>query len=149
MNFWDSSAVVALLVEQPGSKAVGRILAEDTSMWVWWGTRLECVAALYRLGRERALSDSGVVSARSVLANLAAAWTEIDPSATIRDNAEALAVKYPLKAADALQLAAADLSLAGSADDSGFVCLDRQLASAALAEGLRVSPSVSASRSRR
>jgi predicted nucleic acid-binding protein len=141
LNFWDSSAVVALLVEQPGSKAVGQILAEDTSIWVWWGTRLECLSALCRLGRERALSDDGVVSARSALANLAAAWTEIDPSATIRDSAEALAVKYPLKAADALQLAAAGLSLAGGADDSGFVCLDRQLASGALAEGLRVLPS--------
>lgn len=136
MNYWDSSAVVALLVEQPGSEAVAKVLADDTELLVWWGTRVECVAALSRLLRERVLSAEGASHARADLSSLAAAWVEVEPSEAVRDKAQTLAAKHPLRAADAFQLAAAAVSLSGE----GFVCLDRQLVTAARAEGLRVLP---------
>lgn len=140
MNFWDSSAIVALLVQQPGSSAAGQALAEDDEMVVWWGTRLECAAALFRLIRGEAISVDDGKRALTGLSALASAWAEVDPSATVRERAQLLVAKHPLKAADALQLAAAILALSPGRQEDGFVCLDRQLSSAARAERLHVVP---------
>ncbi len=53
MKFWDSSAVVALLVDEAGQKFVQREFESDPTMVVWWGTRVECVSALVRRERDR------------------------------------------------------------------------------------------------
>ena len=48
MKFWDSSAVVPLLVvEQQRDELLG-LLQRDPRMLVWWGTLVECTAALAR-----------------------------------------------------------------------------------------------------
>lgn len=41
MKFWDSSAVVPLLAQEPSSKACEALLKDDPAMVVWWGTRVE------------------------------------------------------------------------------------------------------------
>jgi len=38
MRFWDSSALVPLLLEQPRSDLVRRWLREDVDQVVWWGS---------------------------------------------------------------------------------------------------------------
>ena len=140
MNFWDSSAVVALLVSQPGSEDAVDLFASDPLVLVWWGTTVECGSAISRLRREGLLSEADSTLVNAELERLAAGWSEVEPAGAVRAGARELVQRYPLKAVDALQLSAAKIALGEVSGAAGFVCLDRQLAAAARAEGLRVFP---------
>jgi len=138
MIFWDSSALVRLLVTEPGSAECGRLLREDPVVVVWWGTPVECESALQRRLREGSLTASGVSQARRALDQLATAWLEVPPGEELRRLARRLLRTHPLRAADALQLAAA-LSLAGRGIEKlRFASADQRLAQAAEIEGLEV-----------
>ncbi len=136
MRFWDSSAVVPLLVPQPATKAVEALLEADSGMLVWWGTPVECISALARLERERLLSPGDVGAAQKRLYVLAQGWHEVQPHVKVRASAERLLRVHPLRAADALQLAAA-LEVAVAATVA-FVCLDRTVGDAAAREAMSV-----------
>lgn len=138
MRFWDSSAIVPLLVPQPATKSVEALLNADPTMLVWWGTSVECVSALARLERERSLSPDDVGMAQRRLHALAQGWHEIQPHVKVRANAERLLRVHPLRAADALQLAAALEVADTTATSVELVCLDRRLAEAAAREALSV-----------
>ncbi len=147
MNFWDASAIVALLVHQTGSEEVVSLHESDGDMVVWWGTQLECTSAIARLQREKVLDLRQARLAREDLAKLGELWAEVEPTIAVRERAVALIDRYPMKAADALQLAAAMAAMRRSSisrstvnEPIAFVSLDRQLASAARAEGLTVVP---------
>ena len=43
MNFWDTSALVALCADEAQRPAALRILEADDRMAVWWGTAIEYV----------------------------------------------------------------------------------------------------------
>ena len=137
MKFWDSSALVPLLVAEPDTPRRAETLRADPVLVVWWGTAVECESALQRRLREGALTNEAARQARTHLATLAAAWHEVMPSAALRTLAVRLLRTHPLRAADALQLAAA-LSLAPSAGAPTFLTADLRLADAAEIEGLRV-----------
>lgn len=138
MRFWDSSAIVPLLVPQSATAAAEALLQDDPQMLVWWGSTVECISALARLERDRSLASSEVNMALARLHGLADAWHEVQPHARVRATAERVLRVHPLRAADALQLAAA-LEAAGS-DVRGlaFVCFDRRLTEAASRESLAV-----------
>ncbi|NIQ55186.1 MAG: PIN domain-containing protein, partial [Gammaproteobacteria bacterium] len=38
MRFWDTSAIVPLLLEQEATAEVAELLASDPEIVVWWGT---------------------------------------------------------------------------------------------------------------
>ena len=63
MKFWDSSAILPLLVRETGSKKMEALRREDPAISVWWGTRIEVASGLARLVREGALTNG-----RNVLA---------------------------------------------------------------------------------
>jgi predicted nucleic acid-binding protein len=134
MRFWDSSAIVPLLVPQRSTRAMSDLLEADAQMLVWWGSSIECISALARLERERALDHRGVGMAEARLRALAAAWHEVQPHPRVRSQAERLLRLHVLRAADALQLAAAMETSARTPVE--FVCLDRRLSEAASREGL-------------
>ena len=138
MRFWDSSALVPLLAaEEDSSRRAGQ-LREDGVMAVWWATVVECESAIQRRQREGVLDVAGARLARARLEELAGAWHETPPAPATRLLATRLIRTHPLRAADALQLAAA-LSLAAALRRSiPFVCADDRLASAAEIEGLAV-----------
>jgi uncharacterized protein len=138
MRFWDSSAIVPLLAPQSMTAAAETLLQADSQMLVWWGTSVECISALARLERDRSLSHADVAMAQARLRGLVDAWNEVQPHVRVRTTAERLLRVHPLRAADALQLAAA-LEVAG-AEPSGtaFVCFDRRLCEAAARETLVV-----------
>ncbi len=129
-----------LIVAEIASAEVRRILHADTEMAVWWGTRLECVAGFNRLSRERVFNEENLKEATSRLQTLSSGWTEIRPDDEMRCHAEYLASKHPLKAADALQLAAALVWCEGNVAGRNFVCLDRTLRRSATNEGFDVLP---------
>jgi len=137
VRFWDSSALVPLIVDQAHSSQAEGLVRTDPGIVVWWGSALECLSALSRLRREGLLDPQGEDVALDLLYALAESWSEISPRRELRTNAERLVRIHPLRAADSLQLAAG-LDWAISAGDSEFVTFDWQLARAARLEGFRV-----------
>ncbi len=140
MRYWDSSAMVPLLVSQRHSEALVGLVASDNNLITWWGTRVECVSALARLGREGGLDPIGLRDALRRLRELALGWSELSPSEPVRHLAEALLLRHPLRAADALQLAAALDASSRYAGGLTLVCLDDRLREGAVREGLDVLP---------
>lgn len=137
MRFWDSSALVALCLSQPATKAARTALGADPELVVWWASAVECASAIARLHRERLLSASDEAAARALLDALRRSWFEVQPGDGVRDQAMRLVRLHPLRAADALQLAAA-LEWAGSPASGGFVTFDERLRGAAQREGFGV-----------
>lgn len=140
MKFWDTSALIPLCVNEPHSPAVKAILTKDPTVVVWWATRIECISALTRQGREGAIGVVGARQARDALETLAKAWAEILPSEALRQTAERILAVHPLKAADALQLAAALQWCQRQTADMDLVSFDARLREAAYKEGFTVLP---------
>lgn len=141
MKFWDTSAIVSLCVNEPGSSAVKSILVKDPSIVVWWATRTECVSALMRHAREGGVSGTGERQARQVLETLAETWIEVQPTETVRRAAERVLAVHPLRAADAFQLAAALQWCQRQTKDLVLVSFDTRLREAAYKEGFSLLPS--------
>ena len=138
MRFWDSSAIVPLTVAEASTAAMQAVAAEDPLMCVWWAAEIECVSALARLEREGALTDVAMTTAIGRLDILADSWNEVQPVATVRAAARRLLRVHALRAADALQLAAAIVAAEGMASSLDVVTLDDRLAAAARREGFTV-----------
>lgn len=134
MRFWDSSALVTLVLDQPRTERARKLYLEDKELIVWWGSPIECASAIARLHRDGQLTSAEEAKARALLATLRASWFEVQPGDAVRQQALRLLRLHPLRAADALQLAAA-LEWAGSPPDGGFVSFDERLSAAAQREG--------------
>jgi len=138
VRFWDTSALLPLLVQEPQTDAMVALMEEDPAAAVWWITRVECGSALARLERERRLTEEQVVAAEALLDEVALRWTEVPPIDRVRDQASRLIRLHPLRAADALQLAAALVLSDFEPRTLPFVTLDDRLAAAARREGFEV-----------
>jgi predicted nucleic acid-binding protein len=138
MKFWDSSAIVPLLVDEPASAKRAEQFAADTVMLVWWATPVECASALQRLVREGGLGAAGALAAVARLRELEKHWNEVEPTQQVRQQAERLLRLHPLRAADALQLAAAVIAADYDPVSLSFVTADERLAAAAAKEGFAV-----------
>lgn len=109
-------------------------------MTLWWGTPVECAAALARIDGEDRVWKSALQNARTTLQSLLASATVVDPTKDLRLSAEHLVSRHLLRAADALQLAAALSWRDGYTAGASFICLDRRLRVAAALEGFLVLP---------
>jgi predicted nucleic acid-binding protein len=134
MRFWDSSALVPLCLQQPRTAQALRWLDEDPELVVWWGSPVECASAFARLHRDGHLTRADEERARELLGSLRASWYEIQPGDAVREQALRLLRLHPLRAADALQLAAA-LAWAGSPPAGRLLSFDERLDAAARREG--------------
>lgn len=139
MNFWDSSALVELYLRESHVEALEAILEEDPISAVWWGAHIEYASAISRREREGDLSSGQSADLLRQFDDLVATgFHEVMPTRRLRSTACRLLRVHPLKAADALQLAAA-LSIARHDPPRvGFVCLDIRLNEAASREGFRL-----------
>jgi predicted nucleic acid-binding protein len=138
MRFWDSSALIPLLVQEPSSGDMLALYEDDPEILVWWSTSVECVSALTRLERENSLASEGLAAALDRLDAIAAAWREVLPIDAARRIAIRLLRVHTLRAADALQLAAAVIASESHPATLPLVTLDDRLAAAAEREGFRV-----------
>jgi predicted nucleic acid-binding protein len=138
LRFWDSSAVVPLLVDEPATDAVRAALEEDPTMLVWWGTELECVSAIARLERQGDLASDATVVALQRLEALAGGWHELQPVESVRRAARRALRVHSLRTADALQLAAATIGSEGQPASLDVISLDDRLNDAARREGFAV-----------
>jgi predicted nucleic acid-binding protein len=138
VRFWDSSAIVPLLVDEDGTLAARAEFGGDSSMVVWWSTSVECVSAIARREREGLLKARDVIAVTEKLAALAASWEEVQPAERVRRTAARIVRVQPLRTAGAFQLAAAIAAADGDPRSLPFVTLDDRLARAAEREGFPV-----------
>jgi len=138
MIFWDTSAVVPLIVDEPSTEGAERTLRSDPSMIVWWGTLIEGLSAVARLERDGVLDRPAADAARRTLAGYRDFWLEIAPRDDVREHAARLLLRHPLRVADAMQLAAAMVWARARPDRHGFLTRDGRLAEAARKEGFDV-----------
>lgn len=139
MRFWDTSALVPLLLEQEATAEAAELLSQDPEIVAWWGSAVECASAVARLRREERLTVSEEEQALELLNGLRSSWLEILPSEEVRQRALRLLRVHPLRAADALHLSAARL-WAGSTTRPELVTYDERLGLAARLEGFQVLP---------
>ena len=143
MRFWDASAIVPLLMTEASTRQVQALVANDPAMLVWWGAHVECASAIARLERDATLDERAVTQAFDRLKQLAAGWHEVDPSDAVREAAVRFLRVHPLRAADALQLAAAFVAAERRPASLEVITLDDRLGAAARKEGfalIEISP---------
>jgi len=138
VRFWDSSAVVPLLLDESATAAAESLYRDDPRLLVWWATPVECASAVARRERDGVLPRAAADAARRRLRALAERWDEVLPADAIRSAAQRLLRLHPLHAADSVQLAAARAACRGNPEGFPFVCADQRLAAAAALEGFDV-----------
>jgi len=122
--FADTSALLKRYVAEPGTDEVNEVLGRTTELVVGCLTVVEAISALSRRGRAEELTEEDLWGARAdLLEDLAdAEWVPVDAE---------LVERRRLRTLDALQLGSALVSRPAL-----FLCADRALARAAVAEGL-------------
>lgn len=138
MRYWDSSALVPLLVHQDVTETMRVALRDDTAIITWWATPVECASALARLHREGELEADGLSAAMSRLRGAMPMWTEVAPIPDVREQSIRIVRVHGLRAADALQLAAAIIASDFQPGSLEFVSLDLRQRLAAEHEGFLV-----------
>lgn len=138
VKFWDASAIIPLLTEEPTRERLLELLDADPEVLAWWGTPVEIASALARREREKQLTADEVDAALVTARQLAESWHEIVPSPSVRRTAERLLRVHALRVADSLQLAAALIAANHDPTTLEIVCLDARLAAAARREGFGV-----------
>ncbi|HSU83888.1 MAG TPA: hypothetical protein VLR69_15820 [Thermoanaerobaculia bacterium] len=127
-------------MREPASEKVEPLLQRDPEMAFWWGAPLEWWEALLAAQRRQTISAADLQRAREVLDHLRARGFEVQPTEDLRARALRLLAVHPLKAADALELAAALIWCRERTQGAGFVSLHPPLRLAAAMEGFRVLP---------
>jgi len=139
-SFWDSSGLVLLCTPQRASRDAIAIRRVTGPLVLWWGTRVEAQSAFARLHREGLLDVGSVTEAvRKLEAFEHASWV-IEPDDDVRDAACRLVDANPLRAGDALQLAAALTAVGHKPHGRVFVTFDQRLAEIARAGGFDLRP---------
>jgi len=138
--FWDSSALIPIVLPEPRSAALTEAMAADREVTLWWGTPVECLSATYRRHRESPLPAPLLTAALNRLRALVEDADTVAPSDDVRRRAGRLVATHPLRAADALQLAAALIWCEEQPAGEAFVCLDDRLREAARREGFALVP---------
>lgn len=138
MKFWDSSALVPLLVGEKTTTRLASVQDADPAIVTWWGSAIECASALARHERLRTVNQDQVTAGFQRLTVLQKDWEEVQPAEVVRELGVRLLRVHMLQAADALQLAAAIVASESRPAMLAFVCLDTRLAAAAEREGFNV-----------
>lgn len=142
MTFWDTSALLSLLVGQSSVLQLQTIINEDPEIVLWWGTRVELASGVCRLHREERI-DSRIFSALLTrIDEIASNADQVEPAPQVQTTAIRMLRVHSLRAADALQLAAALVWTEYDPLNTRFVCLDKRLREAAEREGFHVMPAL-------
>src|SRR5437773_7755460 len=100
MRFWDSSAVIPLLVPEVMTGPMQKLFDGDPIIVAWWATEIECTSAIARQHRLGQLRDEIAAEAFSRLSALQTSWHEVEPSDEIRESAKRLLRVHDLRTAD-------------------------------------------------
>ncbi|HEX9942811.1 MAG TPA: hypothetical protein VGG03_12390 [Thermoanaerobaculia bacterium] len=124
----------------PSSEKVELLLQRDPDVALWWGAPLECASILLAAQRQERISPADFQRARTVLDHLRARAFEVQPTEEVRGRALRILSVHTLRAAAALEIAAALIWCRERTHGAGLVCLDEPLRLAAALEGFRVLP---------
>ena len=144
MKFWDTSALIPLVVEEVATPEARRLLDADRDVLVWMLTSVELLSALGKLGRAAPELSDLLPGIRLDVLDLFKKWPAVTHVEGVRRRAERLVGVHPLTAADAMQLGAALLASGDRPETLDFVTLDRTLGRCAQLEGFRVHPALKA-----
>jgi predicted nucleic acid-binding protein len=135
--YLDTSALVKLFFQEPGSKLVVNLLAKADSVITSQIAYAEACSALARRKRDKRLTEVEFETARKHLDEL---WPQMDTVLVDEMKAGQLAIKHVLRGFDAIHLAAAlELRTAGDKElEIAFCSFDDRQNAAALAEALKV-----------
>ena len=97
MRFWDTSALIPLVVSEPSTARVRRWLREDPEVIVWTLARVELLSALARRKREEPKLTSRLLAARR---DLLSAWEPRRFTPLVSWATLSAAVKAPLPVAN-------------------------------------------------
>ena len=140
MKFWDSSALVPLLVKEKETRYCLKTLSDDQEMLVWCLSKVEVISALCRRLRDKAFGEEEFQKAKGHLNDLIERAYAVQAIEKVRARALRLLEVHPLRAADACQLAAVLVATQEDPHRLAMVCFDQNLKSAALKEGFIVNP---------
>jgi hypothetical protein len=135
--FWDASALAHVCVPGQITRPARELVRTDV-IAVWWSTSLEVRSVLNRVRREGTISSAAVRASWERASGLLSACIMIPPTDAVKELAYAQLDRFPLKASDALQLAAALVWCKQNPRGRWFVCNDRKLLTAAVASGFEV-----------
>jgi uncharacterized protein len=138
VKFWDTSALVPLIVDEPATETMRRLISRDRDVIVWMLTGVELLSTLGRLGRAAPELMDVLPGVRLEAMDLFKRWATVTHVEGVRRRAERLVGVHPLAAADAMQLGAALIASGDRPETLDFVTLDRHLGRCAQLEGFRV-----------
>lgn len=128
--FWDSSSIVPLCMRQQVTP-FARELGKTYRMVVAWFAPVEVRSAIARILRIGQITANQQVQGLVFHDIYRKDWREIMPSTAMREKAEDLVERFPLRSADALQLASAWAWCLGHPRGRPFISGDIQLLEAA------------------
>ena len=138
MRFWDTSALVPLMIDEPRSEEMRALAQQDAHIVTSAFTVVEIASANWRRRHAGELSMSAHETADRNFAYLSETWIELPITQDIIDAATSVLSRHTLRAGDALQLGAA--TVATGQIRLTFVTLDKGLAAAAQSEGFPTLP---------
>jgi predicted nucleic acid-binding protein len=140
MKFWDSSALVPLIVAEKETDYCLKTLSGDQEMLIWCLSKVEVISALCRVVRDEKFSESDFNKAKKQFNELIQRAYEVKAIEKVRNRALRLLEVHPLRAADACQLASALVATQEDPDRLSILSFDERLKSAAAKEGFDVNP---------
>ena len=138
MRFWDTSALIPLVVAERGTALAERLLRADPAVVVWTLTRVELLSALARRRREEPAAARRLLRAKREILAAWPRWSEVTAVEVVRRHAERVVGTHAIRAADALQIGAALVAAAEDPATLEFVTFDQPQAAAAEREGFHV-----------
>lgn len=138
MKFWESSALVPLLVHEASSETLWEMYRHQRGLLAWWASEIECASAVARLERDGHLSSADAAIAFSRLDRLRVGWSIVEPLDAVARTTRRFLRVHRLRAADAAQLAAAFVASESDPATLALVTLDQRLSIAAEREGFIV-----------
>jgi hypothetical protein len=140
MRFWDSSAIIPLIVKEAQSEYCIQAYRADCDVLVWTLSKVEIFSALCRRLRDGALGPDAFNAASHRMNSLFETIYEVTTIQRVKDRAIRLLRIHPLRAADALQLAAVMVAAEENTQRLPLMCFDDRLTAAARLEGFQVNP---------
>lgn len=138
MRFWDSSAIAPLVIGDRFSEAVLTLYQSDPRMTVWCLSEVEVWSAVTRKRHEGAIGSPGMRIAREHLKRFSEHWIEINDVPAVARRARRLLEVHRIRAADAMQVAAALYAVGDAPEQTEFVTFDERLADCVEREGFRI-----------
>src|SRR5207247_3063183 len=107
VRFWDSSAIVPLVLVEPATTRVRAWLREDATVAIWTFTRVEVLSALARRRRAEPRMRRQIAAARREFREAWPRWSGATMIDAVKRRAERLVETHRPRAAAALEARAA------------------------------------------